>query len=480
MPAAAHPPPSTVPLTPLAPAPMRAPALPARRWSLALAPRALWLIAAGFAPWLLALLWPSWLYALIAWEAVVVFAIAWDASRLPPAGAVAVERAWDGALQIGVASHLRWSLANASRAPLLVWLYDPLAPALRPADAPLSPPAPLRLSPGGSASAGVTLAPRDRGELRLDDVFLRLRSPWALAERWARAPLAASVWVYPDLSAAGVTAGLPLRARQMLALRRARLAGRGREFESLRAYREGDEVRDVCWPATARLGKPVVKLREVERGQSVWLVMDCGRLMRVRASRGPASLAGSISQLDAAANAALALAAAAVQSGDRVGLLACGRRIQTQLPPAGGPLALRRVLDALARLAAEDGEANAFLAASHLLAAQSRRALIVWFTEFADTAQLPAVVEAAAHVAARHLLLLAIPRSASLAAAAAAVPADPGAMYRAAAALELLERRQATLRRLRAAGADALELDPNAMAPALVSAYFEIKARGRL
>ena len=457
---------------PLAPAAVGAAAAPARRFAYALAPRALVWIAAGFAPWLLALLWPRLLYAVMAWEATVVAACLLDAWRLPPPAALRVERNWEAALQLGAATRLRWRVANAAPLALSVRLEDSLPASLRADERPSGPAGALWAPGGGSAVTEIAVTPRDRGPARLGDVVLRYRSGWGLAERWARAPLGTMVRVYPDLTAASVALGLPLRARQMQALRRARQTGRGREFESLRPYREGDEWRDVCWPATARLGRTVVKLREAERSQAVWVVLDCGRLMRTRA--------GAQSQLDAAANAALAVAAAAVQSGDRAGLLAYGRGLQARLAPASGPLALRGALDALAGVVPEDAEADHAGAAAALLVAQGRRALIVWLTEFPESGQLPAVVEAAAHLATRHLMLFAVPRSAALAAAATAVPATTHAMYQAAAALELAERRQETLRRLRAVGAQALELAPGAMAAELVHAYLDIKARGSL
>ncbi len=76
---------------------------------------------------------------------------------------------------------------------------------------------------------------------------------------------------------------------------------------------------------TARRGKLVSKTFQVERSQAIWLVVDCGRLMRARV--------GSISKLDAAVNTALTLSEAMLLAGDRVGLLAYGRNIQKRILP---------------------------------------------------------------------------------------------------------------------------------------------------
>src|SRR5207248_524915 len=74
-----------------------------------------------------------------------------------------------------------------------------------------------------------------------------------------------------------------IRSRQIeMEKRHARIRGAGREFESLREYQQGDEIRDICWTAAARRGKLVTRLFQIERSQTVWLVIDAGRLMRAR------------------------------------------------------------------------------------------------------------------------------------------------------------------------------------------------------
>ncbi len=72
-----------------------------------------------------------------------------------------------------------------------------------------------------------------------------------------------------------------LRIRQIaLQKRRLRLRGLGREFESLREYQPGDELRNIAWPATARRGKLITREFTTERSQQAWIVLDAGRLSR--------------------------------------------------------------------------------------------------------------------------------------------------------------------------------------------------------
>ena len=120
------------------------------------------------------------------------------------------------------------------------------------------------------------------------------RSPLGLAERWAMAPLEQRVRVYPALRTGEEQRLFLARSRQIdLQLRLARRRGLGRDFESLREYREGDDLRDICWTATARRGNLITRQYQTERSQPVWIVLDCGRLMRSRvaaAAQGHAML----------------------------------------------------------------------------------------------------------------------------------------------------------------------------------------------
>lgn len=452
--------------------PAMAAAAEAAPWGWACGRRFLWLAGSGVILWLAMLTRPIGLLLLVIWEGAAVLAWVLDAHRLPAPARLGVGRTWLGPAHLG-GIRLRWSVHNGSGAGIAVTLQDDL-PAAVSGGGELCPFARHWLPPGEAAREERNLHPLELGPAGCGDAYLRYQTGWGLAERWARVRLAQTARVYPDLQAArGAAVGLSRASqRQAAARRQARRAGEGREFASLRAFRPGDEPRDLCWPASARCGRLMAKERQAERGEPVWLVLDCGRLMRARV--------GGQRRLGHLAATALALASTALAAGDRVGLLAYGGGLQCRLPPAPGVPQERAILEGLGSLVAEPGEADHFRAAGVLLAAQPRRALVVWLTELPESGALPEVVEAGAHVSRRHFLLLAVPRPAELAAAARVVPETVAEMYRAAAALDLTTRREQTLAQLRARGARALELAPAAMAAELVRQYLEIKQAGRV
>jgi len=279
--------------------------------------------------------------------------------------------------------------------------------------------------------------------------------------------------VYPNLEDAKRHSVYLLRSRQIeLEKRHARMRGVGREFESLREYREGDEYRDICWTAAARRGKLVTRVYQIERSQTIWIVIDSGRLMRARIAE--------LSKLDYAVNAALSLAQVALFSGDRVGLLAYGRGIRHRLPAAKGSAHLRQLIEQLALVREETSEADHLQTAGRLLTDQKRRSLVVWLTDLAETAMTPEVVEAASLMMPRHLVLFVVIGQPDLGILAARHPQDEEQMYQVAAAQEMVHRRELLLARLRERGALALEVSSGAISPVVVNSYLQIKERSQL
>ncbi|HSM91420.1 MAG TPA: DUF58 domain-containing protein, partial [Anaeromyxobacteraceae bacterium] len=218
------------------------------------------------------------------------------------------------------------------------------------------------LPPRAEAEVRYEAVPRERGAVTFGDLHVRAVGPLSLAARQWRVALAQPARVYPDLRALA----LPPAARDAEAARGHRHGAReGRDFESLRPYLPGDDVRAIDWKATARRGAPVVRRWQPERNQSIWLLVDCGRLLSARVPDGR-------SQLDRAVDAALAVARAAVERGDRVGALLFGAEVLRVVPPGRGAAGLAPLAEALhaARATVEESD---YAAALDLLEARQRR-----------------------------------------------------------------------------------------------------------
>lgn len=453
----------------LIPPPVTSQAESRKRLGAAFGPRFFLLIIVGLA-WLGAAFHdPRFYWALAAWDGIVIIAWAIDLASLPKPKQLTITRRWNSAAALSVANNIDLALENASRITLFATLIDNVPPHLR-QDAPE-----LRVKcrGRGEATASYKLNPTRRGDVELGAVYVRYQTPLRIAERWAVAHVEQKICVYPNLEEARQHSIYLIRSRQIeMEKRHARIRGAGREFESLREYQEGDEFRDICWTAAARRGKLVTRRFQIERSQTIWLVIDSGRLMRAR-------IAG-LTKLDYAVNAGLSLAEVALGTGDRVGLLAYGRGIQKRMLPYRGSAHLRQMIQQLAYVREEGLEGDHLQAVSALLSTQKRRSLVVWLTDFPETAMTPEVIDAASEAASRHLVLFVVIGQPDLATLASSEPDSVTNMYRTTAAQEALHRREVLLARLRQRGALAVEVSSAAASVTVVNSYLDVKARNLL
>lgn len=412
---------------------------------------------------------PRFAFGILAWDVLMLIAVGVDLYRLPRPQQLTVMRNWHAPVALSVESSVELILRNSGGTTVLAEINDEVPAQLRTE----IPKVEITASAGGEGSAKYSITPVERGDTRMGDTYLRYQSPIRLAERWARVRTEQVVRVYPDLEEAKQQSIHLTRSRQIeLQQRQARTRGVGREFESLREYRQGDDYRNISWSATARRGKLVSKLYQAERSQTIWVVIDCGRLMQARI-RG-------LAKLDYAVNTALCLAEVALYSGDRVGLLAYDRAPRHRMLPRRGSTHLRQLMEELVDLRTSTLEADHLRAVTALMNSQKRRSLVIWLTDLAETAMTPEVIDAALQLTPEHLVLFTLVGQPDLLKMAAQEPDTAAHMYEASAAQEIMQRRQVLLGRMRDRGVLLVEVNTAAMSAAVVNTYLDIKQQNRL
>jgi uncharacterized protein (DUF58 family) len=283
-------------------------------------------------------------------------------------------------------------------------------------------------------------------------------------------PLEQAARVYPDLR----SLALPAASQDVDPARRRRRAPReGREFEALRPYLAGDDVRAIDWKATARRGSPVVRQWQPERNQTVWLLVDCGRLLSARLPDGR-------TKLDRAVEASLAVARAAAARGDRVGVLLFGAEVNRVVLPGSRRAQLGPLAEALHAARATLDESDYRVAFDLLDARQRRRALVMVFTDLADPDTSALLIARAARLRRRHLVLVAAAGDSELADAAREVPRSAEDAYVRVAAERIVAERDAAAVRLAAAGVRVERCSAADLGASVVGSYLEIKATGAL
>ena len=432
---------------------------------------AVWLLGAGLLPAVLAVLSPAFAWVAAALDLAVVALCAADFLSAPRAGELSVAREVDGILSSGVPNPVRLRLSRAARG------RRRLRGELR--DDP----------PQGSAWAGhrqrfdlgpdegervalYRITPDARGDHAFGDLHVRLLGPLGLCARQERLPAARTVKVYPDLHALSREALALARLGDASGAHRPRRRLEGREFESFRDYRPGDDARTIDWKASARRARTMVRIFQPERNQPVLLFIDAGRHMAGR-------VAGR-RKLDHAVDAALRLARISLDQGDLVGVVAFAREVQAHLPPAKGASHLRAITEALYRVEAALEESDYGRALDVAFARHHRRTLAVVLTDLADPQSASSLAARTLALRPHHLPLVASLLDEEVARLAAEVPEGPDGAYLYEAAGRLEDEYELTAAQLRAGGALVVRAPPSTFGPAAVNAYLSVKASGQL
>jgi uncharacterized protein (DUF58 family) len=327
----------------------------------------------------------------------------------------------------------------------------------------------VEIEPGQADGAlCATIVARRRGRHVLPPPASRVTGPLGLGAWTHKSGETAELVVYPDLPGARRLAATVRRGQLRGEGRRRGPLGLGTEFESVRDYLPDDDIRQVNWRASARLARPMSNQYRVERDRDVVCVVDCGRLM--------AAPAGSGTRLDAAIDAAVAVAAVAEELGDRCGTLAfAGDLLRALSPRRRGTDAVVRALFDLEPSAVDSDYERAFRWVEG-----SKRAFVLILTDVLDEAAAQPLFDALPVVARHHAVAIATVADVELQELVEAEPAKRIDVYRAAVALDVLAARGQAIALLRRAGADVVEA-PAAMLPtACVRSYLRAKSQGLL
>ncbi|MGE0104358.1 MAG: DUF58 domain-containing protein [Blastocatellales bacterium] len=324
-----------------------------------------------------------------------------------------------------------------------------------------------------SFTCGYRLYASSRGGYRFGDLIVRWPSRLGLAIRQIRIPAAELVKVYPNIRQARAFELSARRNRQMqLGARRSRLRGQGRDFESLRDYVRGDEMRHISWTATARRGRLITRQYQVEKNQSIVVMIDAGRLMTSRIE--------TLTKLDHAINAALAIGYVAVSGGDNVGLLVFNRQVASYLPPKRGHAQLLAMTEALYDIRPQMIEPS-YARAFHFLSRNcKRRSLVVILTDLIDRDASSELLAFTSTLLPRHLPLIVTIGDNDLRALVSQIPEKIDDVYRQSVAEELLRQREEALGRITELGGLALDVPAGQLSFQLVNKYLEVKERGLL
>jgi uncharacterized protein (DUF58 family) len=325
--------------------------------------------------------------------------------------------------------------------------------------------------PGEARRMSVLLQPSRRGILRVGAVTIRSSGPLGMAARQLAVPAPGVLRVLPPFNSKRHLPSKLRRLRELDGQSAVQIRGAGTEFDSLRDYVRGDDVRSIDWRATARRRDTVVRTWRPERDRRVVVLLDTSRTSAARVLDEP--------RLDTGIEAALLLSVLAERGGDKVHFLAFDRRLRARVDSTAKGNLLSSLVTAMAPLEAELIEADWSRVPAQVRAASAHRSLVVLLTSLDAGAVEEGLLPALPGLTERHVVVVASVRDPRL----EEMRDDrttAAATFRAAAAERALLDRAAVAQQIRLLGAEVVDAVPSELPPQLADAYIRLKAAGRL
>lgn len=382
-----------------------------------------------------------------------------------------VERQMDERFAMGAENQVTIKIRNRSRRSVKFIVKDEYPPQMELLEHRRI--ASLTVPTNRSRTWNYELLPTGRGKYNFGKTALRFQTRLGLLWKQYNFPTESDVKVYPNIREAKKNELYAHRNRRPdPGIRRMQLRGQGREFESMREFVTGDEIRHISWHASARRGKIITRQYTIERSQNVVILLDTGRLMTARI--------GKLSKLDHAINAALSIAYVAASGGDNVGLMAFARRVISYLPPRRGRDQINRVMESLYNLEPQLIEPSYARAFNFFSVNCKRRSLVIILTDLVDRDASAELLMHTSKLIPRHLPLIVTIGDTDLRELVRTKPNKAADVYQQGVAEEILRQREEALSRIRHAGGLALDVPARQLSIALVNKYLEVKERGLL
>ena len=411
---------------------------------------------------------------LLGWLALVVLMTAIDLALAGSPRGLRFERTTPSRARLGETVETELLVTNIGRSRVRGVLRDAWQPSAdaRPTRQPLLLPARER------RRFRTTLTPVRRGERRAAHVTVRSFGPLRLAARQASIRIPGAVRVLPPFNSRKHLPSRLARLRELDGRTSVMVRGQGTEFDSLREYVRGDDVRSIDWRATARRRDPasggmtlVVRTWRPERDRRVVIVVDSGRTSAARVSDEP--------RIDTSFESGLLLAALASRAGDHVDLLVFDRAVRGRVQGASGPQLLARMVDAMAPIEPQLIETDWDAVPALVRQVTSRHALVVLLTSIDAPGASRGLLSMLPQLTRRHTVVVASVADPDVL-AATRERGDREEVYRAAAAERALLDAARVAAAIRQSGAEVVSAAPAELPPALADVYLALKAAGRL
>lgn len=318
-----------------------------------------------------------------------------------------------------------------------------------------------------------SVRPVERGEYVFGNLNVYASSPLQIVKRRYTFQKDQMVPVYPSIIQMQKYDFLAIGNRLTeLGLKKIRRIGHTQEFEQIKEYIKGDDVRTINWKATAKRNQLMVNQYQDEKSQPIYSLIDTGRVMKMPFN--------SLKLLDYAINATLAFSNVALKRNDKVGMLTFSKKIETFVPAQQKLTHLNTILEKLYNVSTEFTDSDFGLLYAHTKRKITHRSLLLLYTNFEHISSLKRQLPYLQALAKKHLLVVIFFENTELEKLIATDAEDLQTIYHKTIAEKFSLEKRLMQKELQQYGIQTILTKPESLTINTINKYLEIKARGLL
>ncbi len=309
----------------------------------------------------------------------------------------------------------------------------------------------------------------ERGHYAIGGTFLRVRTSLSLMEIQWKVSQNNEVRVLPE----SLVVDDELKSNHLAEImyldkkRHSKLRGNGLEFESLKEYRQGDDISRIDWKTSARQRRHIIRQYQVEHHRDAMILIDCGRLMATDTGEG--------TKLDRAVDSALMLARVILGKGDRCGIALFSDQVKGFVPPLSGEATFQSIVENVYDLQPDGKETNFGEMFAHLQAKVRKRCLLIVLSDMSDIETSVQYRASLQRLSKRHIVLFAALQHPLLEKKLLSNVETMEDLGNAAFAGRLVRQRKDSIDILRSGGIYTIDVDPRKLTIPLINQFVAIR-----
>lgn len=327
-----------------------------------------------------------------------------------------------------------------------------------------------RLETDVSAQFEYYIQPTDRGVYKFSDIYVYCSALTHLIQRKVEIPAMNAVPAYPSILQMKKYELKVFAKTAATGIKKIRRLGHNNEFEQIKNYVQGDDIRSVNWKATSRRNELMVNQYQDEREQQVYSIIDKSRSMRMPFNE--------LTLLDYAINSTLAFSNICIRKGDKVGLITFSDKLGAKLAADRSKGQLSKIMEILYRQKTRFLESNYELLYHGIRNHIKGRSLIMLYTNIESEYALKRILPMLRRVNQKHVLVVIFFENTEVEKATQMEPEHVRDIYLKTFAEKYLMDKKKVALELRKNGIQTVLTTPENLTVDAINKYLELKARG--